>query len=116
MSDFQFSDSKAISRTIRSLARSSPSHCVHCAYGGWRLGNNTYLRDHVFFRPLKGGKLDLSTFTSQLAALPEMALPSILTDVPKEWNNGSVARIASHLSAIAAQSALFAEEIKRSLV
>jgi hypothetical protein len=81
----------------------------------WRLDRCNYLTDHVFFKRLKRKEVDLTLFTTLLAALPEAALPAIMADVPPEWNNSSLPKIEDHLCAVAAQSQQFAEELRRKL-
>jgi hypothetical protein len=81
----------------------------------WMLGNLRFLNDHVFFKRLKAKELDLVGFSSLLAALPDMALPSIMADVPPEWNNGNVAKIERHLRTVGEHATDFAEEIRRRL-
>jgi hypothetical protein len=81
----------------------------------WRLGRSEYLTEHVFFSRLRRKEIDLTGFMDLLAALPDVSLPAILADVPAEWNNSSLSKINDHLCAVARQSALFADEIRRRL-
>ena len=81
----------------------------------WILANETYLNYHLFFRQLKGKDLDLAHFTKSLAALPDLALPSIMAEVPPEWNNGSETKLEHHIRAVAERAPDFAEEIRKSL-
>jgi len=80
----------------------------------WRLERQHYLADHVFYRRLKSKQFDLGEFTATLAAFPAW-WPEIVTDIPAEWNNGSLARIEDHLRAVAERSTDFVEEIRRRL-
>jgi hypothetical protein len=82
----------------------------------WRLDRSSYLAEHVFFKRLRGREIDLNHFMTQLAALPDGALPAIMADIPAEWNNDSLARINSHICSVAGRPSEFAEEIRRRLV
>lgn len=81
----------------------------------WLLDQCAYLSEHVFFNRLRRKPIDLSSFTELLAKLPTSALPSIMADVPEEWNNGRLLRIAQHLIAVAGEAVAFADEVKRKL-
>jgi hypothetical protein len=81
----------------------------------WRLDDQRYLSDHVFYRKLKGKPIDIAGFTARLAALPGSALDAILAEVPVEWNNESLSKIERHLRTISAHATEFAEEVRRRL-
>lgn len=81
----------------------------------WKLDRSNYLSDHVFFKRLKGKEIDLSLFTTLLKAMPDTELPKIMAEVPNEWNNSNLSKISDHLTAVAGQSAVFAEELRRRL-
>jgi hypothetical protein len=82
----------------------------------WRLGDQQYLTDHVFYRKLKSKPIDLTGFTASLRGLSEPFLAGIAADVPAEWNNDNVLKIERHLRAVREHAAEFADEIRRSLV
>ena len=82
----------------------------------WRLGDQQYLADHVFYRKLKSKPIDLTGFTASLRGLSELFLAGIAADVPAEWNNENVFKIEGHLLAVSEHAAEFADEVRRSLV
>jgi hypothetical protein len=81
----------------------------------WLLDQCSYLSEHVFYSRLRRKDINLTGFSALLAALPNAALPAILTEVPAEWNNGSLSKINQHLLSVAGESAAFADEIRRRL-
>jgi hypothetical protein len=81
----------------------------------WRLGGQSYLSDHVFYRKLKSKPIDINGFAALLAELPGPSLDGILADVPQEWNNESLPKIERHLRLVSTHAAEFAEEVRRRL-
>jgi len=81
----------------------------------WRLDEQPYLSDHVFYRPLKSKVIDITGFAEALTTLSGPTLDGILNGVPPEWNNGSLTKIEQHVRTVSAHAAEFAEEIKRRL-
>lgn len=82
----------------------------------WKLGDQQYLTDHVFFRRLKSKPVDLTRFTVSLAGLSEAVLAGIVADVPAEWNNDNLPKIERHLRTMRDHAGEFAEEVRRFLV
>lgn len=82
----------------------------------WRLDDQQYLADHVFYRKLKSKPIDLTGFTASLRGLSETFLAGIVADVPAEWNNENVLKIEGHLRAVSEHATEFADEVRRSLV
>ncbi len=82
----------------------------------WRLDNQRYLLDHVFYRRLKSKPIDMSGFTASLVGLSDAVLAAITTDVPAEWNNDSLLKINRHLRTLREHAAEFAQEVQRILV
>jgi hypothetical protein len=82
----------------------------------WKLGDQGYLSDHVFFTALRSKTCDLEGFTKSLAALSERQITMMTANVPREWNNGSLTRIEEHLRLVGEHAEEFAEEVKRRLV
>jgi len=78
----------------------------------WRVARFPFLFDHVFFRQLKGAKVEVEPFLSRLRLLPEAVLGEVLAEVPPEWNNGCVGRIERHLRDAAEHAGEFAAEIQ----
>jgi hypothetical protein len=82
----------------------------------WKVDQQQYLRDHVFYRRLKSKPLDLTGFTASLGGLSDGLLGGIRADVPAEWNNENVVKIERHLRAVQEHRGEFAEEVRRFLV
>jgi HipA-like protein len=81
----------------------------------WRLKDQLYLADHVFYTRLRKKPIDLSSFVTALVALPEGAMQEILAEVPAEWNNEILPRIEEHLRVVSSHAMEFAEEVRRRL-
>jgi hypothetical protein len=81
----------------------------------WRLQDQVYLGNHVFYTRLRKKPIDLSGFVATLVELPEGALQGIMAEVPPEWNNEILQRIEGHLRVVSDHAIEFAEEIKRRL-
>ena len=82
----------------------------------WKLDDQHYLTDHVFYRKLKSKPIDLTGFTASLRGLSDALLEGIVADVPAEWNNGNVPKIERHLGMVRDHAGEFAEEVRRFLV
>jgi hypothetical protein len=82
----------------------------------WKLDDQRYLTDHVFYRRLKSKQIDLTGFTASLGGLSDALLEGIVADVPAEWNNGNVPKIERHLRTVRDHAGEFAEEVRRFLV
>lgn len=81
----------------------------------WRLQDQLYLRNHVFYTQLRKKPIDLTRFVDALAALPVGAIQEIVAEVPREWNNEILQRIDGHLRIISDHATEFVEEIRRRL-
>ncbi len=81
----------------------------------WKLSDQRYLIDHVFYRRLKTMPIDLSRFEAGLRGLSDGLLGKIVVDVPAEWNNNGVAQIDRHLRTMRDHAGEFADEIRRFL-
>jgi hypothetical protein len=82
----------------------------------WKLDDQQYLTDHVFYRKLKSKPIDLTGFTASLGGLSDAVLEGIVADVPAEWNNDNLPKIERHLSTVRDHAGEFAEEVRRFLV
>jgi hypothetical protein len=82
----------------------------------WRLDDQQYFANHVFYRKLKSKPIDLTGFTASLGGLSDAILAGIVADFPFEWNNGTLAKIEAHLRAVRDHRLEFAEEVRRILV
>jgi hypothetical protein len=82
----------------------------------WKLDDQRYLADHVFYRRLKSKLIDLTGFTASLGGLSDAQLAGIVADVPAEWNNDNLQKIERHLRTVRDHAGEFAEEIRRFLV
>ena len=81
----------------------------------WRLHDQLYLGNHVFYTQLRKKPIDLSRFVDALVALPVGAMQEIVAEVPPEWNNEILQRIEGHLRVVSNHAIEFAEEIRRRL-
>lgn len=81
----------------------------------WRLEDQLYLADHVFYTRLRKKPIDLSQFVAALGALPDGAMQEIVAEVPVEWNNEVLSRIEGHLRVVSNHAIEFAEEVRRRL-
>jgi hypothetical protein len=82
----------------------------------WKLDDQQYLTDHVFYRKLKSKPIDLTGFTASLGGLSDAVLEGIVADVPAEWNNDNVPKIERHLCTVRDHAGEFAGEVRRFLV
>jgi hypothetical protein len=82
----------------------------------WKLDDQQYLANHVFYRKLKSKPIDLTGFTASLGGLSDALLEGIVADVPPEWNNGNLPKIEQHLRTLRNHAGEFAEEVRRFLV
>jgi hypothetical protein len=82
----------------------------------WKLSDQRYLTDHVFYRNLRSKPIDLTGFTAALTGLSDALLAGIVADVPAEWNNDNLPKIERHLRTVRDLAGEFAEEVRRFLV
>jgi hypothetical protein len=83
----------------------------------WRLNDQKYLSNHIFFRPLKRKIIDLADFSMRLRALSDTLIENLYADVPREWQNDAIAeKVNVHLSLMRSHCPEFCEEIRSLLV
>jgi len=82
----------------------------------WKLDDQPYLTDHVFYRRLKSKPIELTRFTAFLGGLSDALIAGIVADVPPEWNNDNLPRIVRHLCTVRDNAGEFAEAVRRMLV
>ena len=82
----------------------------------WKLEDQQYLTNHVFYRKLRSKSIDLTGFTASLLGVSDALLAAIVADVPAEWNNDSLPMIERHLRAVRDRAAEFTGEVRRILV
>jgi type III secretion system FlhB-like substrate exporter len=82
----------------------------------WKLGDQRYLEDHVFFTKLRSKPIDLNGFIESLGDLTDDRIERIGSEAPPEWNNGTLLRIEAHLRLMREHAEEFAEEIRRRLI
>jgi hypothetical protein len=80
----------------------------------WSLQGNAgdFMNDHVFCRELKGQEIDLARFQGALEAICDDDLAGMFDQIPREWNNDSIAKISSHLKSVRDQAAEFVNQVK----
>ncbi|MGH9327994.1 MAG: HipA family kinase [Terriglobia bacterium] len=81
----------------------------------WNLEDAVFLRNHVFYRALKGGKVETDRFAGALAALSDEAITGVENSALPEWKNEHLTRILQHLRSVRDHTAEFAEQVKRRL-
>jgi hypothetical protein len=81
----------------------------------WKLADQGYLRDHVFYKRLRSKTIDLTGFTASLRSLSNLVIAGMVADVPDEWNNENVAKIEGHLRAVRDNAWEFGQEVRRML-
>jgi hypothetical protein len=75
-----------------------------------RLGD--FLNEHIFFRELKGQKIDLSRLEGALQETSDLDIDGIFDPVPNEWNNSSVSRIRDHVKDVRDHAEEFINQVK----
>ncbi|HEY3304894.1 MAG TPA: HipA family kinase [Candidatus Binatia bacterium] len=84
----------------------------------WKLEGapGDFLKEHVFYRELKGQAIDLDRFEGALNAISDGHLATMFDQIPKEWENDHVSRISGHLKSVRDHSAEFVNQVKWRLV
>ncbi len=63
----------------------------------WDPAGNRFPEDHVFYRQLKGHKIDFDEFAADLETLTDAEIDRIAAAVPVEWRNENLGKITTHL-------------------
>ncbi len=74
-----------------------------------------FLRGHLFYQSLKEEAINLDRFAGALEALSEERLNNMIANIPEEWNNEHIPKIANHINGITNNINEFIDEIRRSL-
>lgn len=82
----------------------------------WELKTQKYIEEHVFFNQLRHRDIEVNTFVSLLQRLTDDRFSALVGDVPPQWDNDRLSRIASHLRTMREHAAQFADEIRKRLV
>ena len=75
-----------------------------------RIGD--FLNEHIFYRELKGQKIDLSRFQGALQETSDLDIDDIFDQVPREWNNSHVSRIRGHVKDVRDHAEEFINQVK----
>jgi hypothetical protein len=80
----------------------------------WRLDGKPFdfLKDHVFYKDLKGQEADLDRFQGAIEAVSDDDLAELIDQTPPAWDNGNVARISGHLKSLRDHAAEFVKQVK----
>jgi hypothetical protein len=83
----------------------------------WRLDGreSEYLREHVFFRQLKGKPIDLVQFEEKLGGLIPQVSNEMISQIPMEWQVGFEEKVRSHFSKINEHAQDFIDQVKARL-
>lgn len=82
----------------------------------WQLSGQSFLRKHLFYQGLKGQDVSLDRFAGALETLSEEALDKMTTNIPEDWRNDNILRMAAHLKEISSHTNEFIDEIRRVLL
>jgi hypothetical protein len=80
----------------------------------WRLDgiDSDYLREHVFFRQLKGKSIDMGHFKTKLIGLNPDIIKLIVAQIPQQWQGDFVEKMETHLSKINERAQDFIDQVK----
>jgi hypothetical protein len=80
----------------------------------WELSHRDFdfLKEHVFYRQLKGQKLELERFVGALNGLSDKSLVKMTDQLPSDWKTSAVTRILDHLKTVRNHSKKFTEQLK----
>lgn len=81
----------------------------------WKLDSMAYLDEHVFYRTLKGGKIEVDRFVGALEAMSDDVLLAAADQVPNEWKSEHLTTIIEHLKLTRDHATEFGEQVKRRL-
>jgi hypothetical protein len=75
-----------------------------------RMGD--FLNEHIFYRELKGQKIDLSRLQGALQGISDEELENSFDEVPGEWKNSRVSRIHDHVKDVRDHAEEFINQVK----
>ncbi len=72
-----------------------------------------FLRNHLFYRPLKGKDLKLDRFIAAMKLIKQNDIESIFKTLPTAWKNETTPKIKAHLLSLLEQSSVFIDSVRR---
>jgi hypothetical protein len=80
----------------------------------WELShrNFDFLKEHVFYRELKGQKLEIDRFVGALNGLSNKFFNQLTRQLPSDWNTPVVQRIVDHVKSVCKHTKEFAEQLR----
>ena len=80
----------------------------------WELSHSNFdvLKEHVFYRELRGQRFELERFIGALNGLSDEALAQMAGQLPSVWKTAAVTRILDHLKTVRKHSKQFTEQLK----
>lgn len=82
----------------------------------WQVSGLPFLRKHLFYQGLKGREVSLDRFAGALETLSEEVLDEMISNVPEDWRNDNISKMAAHLKEISSHTNEFIDEIRRVLL
>lgn len=82
----------------------------------WRLANQPFWDQHVFFNELKHKVLPLDNFTDRLVSLPGDFVDELGDELPADWDRTALQPIKEHLNILSANALAFRDEVTRRLI
>jgi hypothetical protein len=82
----------------------------------WNIEGAAFLENHVFYRGLRGGKVDTERFVGALGALSDEVVTGLADKVPAEWKSEHLTKILEHLRSAGKHATEFGQHVKRRLV
>lgn len=81
----------------------------------WQITGLKFLRDHVFYRGLKGQTLNLDRLVGAMEGITETQINELFANIPREWNSPHIDKIKKHLTEILGHINDFIDEVRRML-
>lgn len=78
-----------------------------------QLSGLPFLRKHLFYQGLKGREVSLDRFAGALETLSEEVLDEMISNIPEEWRNDNISKMATHIIEISSHTNEFIDELRR---
>jgi hypothetical protein len=82
----------------------------------WKIAGLNFLKNHLFYHGLQQKTVNLDRFAGVLEALSDDNLGAVLSNIPREWDNDKIPRVAEHIKEVVNHSNEFIDEIRRFLL
>ena len=77
----------------------------------WNVANLTFLREHIFFRQLRGRAASLERFRSAFESLSDDDLNEMLQQVPESWREDRLDSVVEHVRLVRNRADQFFEQL-----